>query len=385
MCDTPTASFEQHFSGLTDPRVERTRDHKLLDIVIIAVCGAICGADGWVEIEAFGEAKLAWLQTFLELPNGIPSHDTFGRVFARLEPDEFEAAFVRWVQALGELTSGQIIAVDGKRLRRSHDRSLGKNAIHMVSAWASENHLVLGQRKVAEKSNEITAIPALLRVLALDGCLVTLDAMGCQRDIAAQIVAQGGDYVLALKGNQTHLQEDVQALFEWAEHGGGQGVPLATAQTVTKGHGRVETRTCTTLADPTCLPMLPDFRHWRNLRSLIRVDARRQIGDATSAETRYYLSSLASDTPQLAQVALEAVQSHWGIENQVHWVLDIAFREDDSRIRQGHAPENFAIVRHMALNLLRQETTTKIGIKAKRLKAGWSEDYLLKVLAAVTH
>jgi predicted transposase YbfD/YdcC len=378
MSPNPVASITQHFAPITDPRVERTKLHQLLDMLTITICAVICGADTWVEVEAFGREKLDWFKTFLPLPNGIPSHDTFGDLFARLDPEQFEQGFLAWVQAIAQLTQGEIVALDGKCLRRSHERRLGKAAIHMVSAWASTNRLVLGQVKVDDKSNEITAIPELLRLLVLRGCIVTIDAMGCQTEIAQTILDQGADYMLALKDNHGHLLDDVTDMFQTAQAVQFKGVVHDRAHTTDKGHGRVEVRRCWTISEPTELAYLRDLHKWPQLRSVVMVQAERRVDSLTTIETRYYISSLVVTAGR----ALEIVRTHWCIENQVHWVLDIAFQEDASRIRTGYGAQNFALVRHLALNLLQHESSSKVGIKVKRRKAGWSETYLLKVLQA---
>jgi predicted transposase YbfD/YdcC len=366
-------SITHHFADLTDPRIDRSRLHELLDIVAIAICAVVAGADSWDDIEDFGNAKIDWLKTFLALPNGIPSHDTFRRLFERLDPDEFQRGFLGWIEALHEATERQVVAIDGKALRRSFDRAKGQSALHMVHAWATANHLLLGQVAVDEKSNEITAIPKLLRMLEISGAIVTIDAMGCQKEIARTIRGRKADYILALKANHERLFEQVVAFWEAGYSRRMKGPDIRYHRQWNESHGRFEARRCWAASD---LDWLEGRAEWEGLRSVVFIESERFIGEALSVETRYYLSSLPND----AKVLNEAVRSHWGVENSLHWVLDMTFHEDRSRIKKENAPENFGLLRRLALCLLKKETTSKRSIKGKRLQAAWDDGYLLRVL-----
>lgn len=376
-------SISEHFARLRDPRIDRTKDHPLINILVIALCGIICGADDWVEIEAFGKAKREWLSQHLDLSKGIPSHDTFGRVFARLNPEQFQEGFLSWMQAVSTLTSGQVIALDGKQLRGSGDGRLGQKAITMVSAYATQNHLVLAQTKVDEKSNEITALPKLLEILEIAGCIITIDAIGCQTAIAAQIVEQKADYVLALKANQGRLYEDTASFFAQARHTQFAGIAHDYHKTVEKGHGRIETRECWVI-DPHLWPQhFCTLDDWAGLQAIacIRCQRRLLATNKIESHTSYYITSLAPK----AKPILGAKRSHWGIENTLHWTLDISFAEDNNRVRIGAAPANLSTLRHIALNLLKHEKSAKASIKTKRLKCAWDENYLFKVLQVSFH
>jgi predicted transposase YbfD/YdcC len=373
MSEELSLSLFDTLEQVPDPRRERTKLHLLVDILVIAVCATICAAETWEEIEEFGQAKESWFKKFLALPNGIPSHDTFRRVFLRINPKKFQEAFVVWVRGVAQMAEGEVVAIDGKQVRgvRTED---GKEGLRMVSAWASEQRLVLGQLKTAEKSNEITAIPLLLELLALKGCIVTIDAMGCQTEIAAQIIKQEADYVLSLKGNQGTLYEEVEEYFAWAESINYKDVEYDYCRTLEKDHGRIEERRCWVTEDT---EWFVEKAEWAGLRSFVMVEAGREVmGQAATVERRYFISSLRADAKQ----ALRAVRGHWQVENSLHWVLDVAFGEDACRTRTGHAPENLATLRHIAVNLLKQERSCRLGIKSKRLKAGWDESYMLKVL-----
>lgn len=372
--ESTDVSLLAHFIHITDRRSTRGRLHPLMSILAIAVCAAICGADDWVAVAAWGKAKEDWLGGFLDLPNGIPSHDTFGRVFSIINPDEFQAAFLSWIRAMATAIDGDVVAIDGKTLRRSFDRLAGCAAIHMVSAWSTANGLVIGQVKTEEKSNEITAIPKLLQLLELKGCLVTIDAMGCQKKIAAAIIDKGGDHLLAVMDNQPRLFKDIKATFDVGLDTNIECFEHDYASTAEAGHGRTEERTAWVTND---LTGIRDREAWPSITSLAMVEAVRTVGDKTSVFHRFYISSGPGTN---AALTLRAARSHWAIENKLHWCLDMAFREDESRIRVGHAAENMSRLRHIALNLLRQEKTAKVGIKTKRMRAGWDNDYLLRVL-----
>ena len=369
-----------YFAVVDDPRRQHpTTLHSLEAILIITILGTICGAHNWVEIEQWGQAQWAWLSEFLELPHGIPSHDTFGRVFALLNPESLHQAFVAWMSALSQL-SQEIIALDGKAIRRSLERADGKGPIHVVSAWASRNELVLAQFKVDDKSNEITALPELLALLDLKGCVVTIDAIGCQVEIARQIVAQGGDYVLSLKENQPSLYADGVELFTWLKgpHTLDEQIVLGSDHQVDGGHGRVETRQvwCTS-----ALGDVVSCQRWPGLTSVVQVESTRHIGGQDHREHRYYISSLPGATDADAKRLNDIIRTHWEIENRVHWVLDVAMAEDANRARKGESAQNLALIRKLALNLLRRETSVKTGFAAKQKRAGWDHNYLLKVLA----
>ena len=379
----PRTSLCEPFATLTDPRRDHLKEHRLLDIITIALCGVICGADGWAAIETFGREKEGWLRTFLALPGGIPSHDTFGRVFARLDPEEFRRCFLAWVRTVVGEPEQEVVAIDGKTSRRSHDRGAGKEALHLVSAWAATSGLVLGQVATDAKSNELTAIPVLLKLLDLEGAVVTTDAMGCQTAIARQIVEQRADYVLALKDNHEKLHERVRQTFADADRAAGTTLPLGDLSvdtTTDVGHGRLEQRRCRAIDDPAYLAYIDPDRAWPNLKSVVCIESTRRIGEAVSVEARHYLSSLPADAAMLART----IRRHWGIENRLHWVLDVTFHEDASRVRVGHAPENFAILRHLALNLLRQDRSSTGSLPTKRFRAALNDRYLRSVLNALS-
>jgi len=368
----PSACIQDHFANLTDPR-RRKVTYPLVNIVTIAICAVICGADDFVAIAKFGRVKQKWLSRFLDLKDGIPSHDRFNAILAAIKPAEFEACLLSWITALHEITDGQLVAIDGKTLRRSFDTASSKSAIHMVSAWATANHISLGQVTVDEKSNEITAIPKLLKMLEISGSLVTIDAMGCQTEIAKTIIDSKADYVLAVKKNQPALYDGISWFFLTQREQDFAGVRVSRHQTHEKGHGREETRlyyVCSVPRD------LPDRKRWPKLAAIGWTINDTMRGGKHCYEMRYYIMSRKLSAKEFAA----AVRGHWSIENSLHWQLDVTFGEDQSRLRRGHADANFSILRRTALSLLKNNKTLKVGVKNKRLAAGWDDSYLQQVL-----
>ncbi len=367
--------FTPFFVNLTDPRIDRSKRHPLLTIIILAVCGTLGGADGWADIERFGRAKLDFFRRFLDLPHGIPSHDTFGRVFARLDPAALLLCIHRWLAALGAAVAGEVVAIDGKTLRRSFDRAAERDPLHLVSAWATEARLVLGQVAVQAKSNEITAIPLLLELLDLRGCVVTIDAMGCQTEIAAAIRGRDADYVLAVKDNQPTLHRAVHDAFVAHAEADFTDPSVRRLKTVDRGHGRIETREYFCADAP---PALRRGGRWKDLTSIGMAVRTRVVNGAATDEVVYYISSL----PPKVKTFAKAARGHWGIENRLHWSLDVTFAEDQSRVRKDHGPENLGLLRRLALSILQRDTSSKDSLRGKRLLAGWDEDRLLTFLTA---
>jgi predicted transposase YbfD/YdcC len=369
-------SLEECFGDMPDPRVEGRCDHILREIIMIAVCAVLSGAESWSEVEQFGESKLEWLKGYLELPAGIPSHDTFGRVFRLLDAEAFQERFMKWVEATFAVERGQVIAVDGKTARGSRDSYRGQDAIHLVSAFAHASGLLLGQRKVDEKSNEITAVPELLKTLFIKGCVVTVDALNCQKEIAQTIIERGADYVFALKGNHPQLHQEVIDWFDWATARDFRDIDHTFAETVNKGHGRLEIRQCYALTDPRAFQALAYYDGWAGLRSIAVVYRERRLPDRTQTETAYFLSSLPADAGRI----LDATRAHWSVENTFHWTLDVTFAEDASRVRLDNAPENFAVLRHIAFNLLKRHPS-KASLKRKRYRAALDDAFRFDLLS----
>jgi predicted transposase YbfD/YdcC len=367
------ASIIDHFGELVDPRLGRNRRHKLIDIVVLTVCAVISGCETWEDIEDYGEFKIDWLRRFVELPNGIPSHDTIRRLFIRLDPEGLQRCFFNWVEAVREQTGGDVVAIDGKTLRRSGEAASGKMPIHMVSAWAAENGIVLGQMKTSEHSNEITAIPALLELLKVKGCIVTIDAAGCQTDIAEKIRAKKADYVLAVKANQPQLLDEISDFFSVTTDDDVAEEWLEKYDTLDKGHGRIEKREYYHSNEIAALPRVKQFA---GAKSIGMVRSTRIIAEQRSTTTRYYVSSLEMDAQKLAH----AVRSHWSVENNLHWTLDMTFREDDSRMRSGYSAENFAMMRRMALSIMKRDTHSKRSLKGRRRICSYHDKYLEQLL-----
>ena len=360
-------SLHYYFNQLPDPRIHRNKKHFLIDIIVLSIIAVMCGAESWDSIEMFGKSKKDFLSKILKLPNGIPSHDTINRVFSLIRSDKFEYLFAQWAESLKDpRISKEVIAIDGKAIRGSNDSYHGNSAIHIVSAWESSNRLVLGQIKTNDKSNEITAIPELLNILDIEGCIITIDAMGTQKKIAERIIEKQANYILALKSNQSYLKENVDHTFFRQQ-------PDSINETVEKGHGRIETRKCEVINK---LDFLDEKEHWVGIKSLLRITAQREINDKKTTETRLYISSVEAD----AESFNSFIRQHWGVENSLHWTLDVTFREDAQRKRNGNAANNFALVQKIALNLLRKEETKKMSVKNKRLVAAWDNDFLLKIL-----